>query len=307
VDLQSLSLGERIAAGSGAAFFLFQFLSWLETLTAWQLFDIVDVLLALLALVAVALPLAKAAGAELPIRPSNKAILTRIGVIVLTVTVAFFLEGADRGVGIFLSLLAAVGILYGAVTTPGDEAPPRRRDRPRRPRVESDFEEPPPGMERWRESGLYGDTEQGDSPELAEPGSARVRPSTRDPVAADEPMPPPEQPLRRPVGEGFEQRPRAKEGQLGRGDREGGTRKDAPSHGGTNGFAIAALVLGITWLWWLGSVLALVFGYLAKAQIEQSGGTQGGRGIAIAGIVLGWVGVGVLALILVGVASVPFS
>jgi hypothetical protein len=45
-------------------------------------------------------------------------------------------------------------------------------------------------------------------------------------------------------------------------------------------------------------VLALVFGYVAKSQIEHSDGFQGGRGMAIAGIVLGWVGVGVLVVLL---------
>ena len=65
----------------------------------------------------------------------------------------------------------------------------------------------------------------------------------------------------------------------------------------TNGFAVASLVLGIVWMYWLGSILALVFGYVAKGQIDNSGGTQSGRGMAIAGIVLGWVGIGVLVLI----------
>jgi hypothetical protein len=63
-----------------------------------------------------------------------------------------------------------------------------------------------------------------------------------------------------------------------------------------NGYAIASLVLGILWVFWVGSVLALVFGYIAKAQIEQSRGAQSGRGMAIGGIVLGWVGVGFLLL-----------
>lgn len=75
---------------------------------------------------------------------------------------------------------------------------------------------------------------------------------------------------------------------------------------GTNGFAVASLVLGILWIFWLGSVLALVFGYIAKSQINASGGTQGGRGLAIAGIVLGWVGIGMLALVLL-FGDVTFS
>ncbi len=74
----------------------------------------------------------------------------------------------------------------------------------------------------------------------------------------------------------------------------------------TNGLAVAALVLGILWLWWVGSVLALIFGYVSKKQIDESGATQGGRGMAVAGIVLGWIGVGTLTLILVIAAlSVP--
>lgn len=66
--------------------------------------------------------------------------------------------------------------------------------------------------------------------------------------------------------------------------------------------AIASMVLGILWLWWIGSILALIFGYVGKNQIDQSGGRQDGRGMAIAGIVLGWIGIGFLLLgILVGI------
>ncbi len=70
----------------------------------------------------------------------------------------------------------------------------------------------------------------------------------------------------------------------------------------TNGMAIASLVLGCLWLWWLGSILALVFGYIALGQIKQR--RESGRGMAIAGIVLGWAGVatGVLAGILIVIA-----
>ena len=51
-----------------------------------------------------------------------------------------------------------------------------------------------------------------------------------------------------------------------------------PATASTNGFAVAALVLGI-----LGPVacvawiLALVFGYVGKSQIDASGGRQSGR------------------------------
>ena len=64
----------------------------------------------------------------------------------------------------------------------------------------------------------------------------------------------------------------------------------------TNGLAIASMVLGILWIYWIGSILALIFGYVARSQIRERG--DSGDGMAIAGIVLGWVGLGILGLIL---------
>ena len=63
-----------------------------------------------------------------------------------------------------------------------------------------------------------------------------------------------------------------------------------------NGMAIASMVLGILWLYWVGSILALIFGYVGKNQIDRYPQQYTGRGMAIAGIVLGWIGVGVLVL-----------
>jgi hypothetical protein len=77
----------------------------------------------------------------------------------------------------------------------------------------------------------------------------------------------------------------------------GGSAASAP--GKYNGFAIASMVLGILWIYWIGSVLALVFGYVALKQIKDSDNTQQGKGMAIAGIVLGWIGVATVVLILV--------
>ena len=68
-----------------------------------------------------------------------------------------------------------------------------------------------------------------------------------------------------------------------------------------NGLAIASLVLGIFWLWGLGSIAAIVLGIVAMRQIERSSDTQKGKGMAIGGIVLGAVGVLMIAfLVLVG-------
>jgi hypothetical protein len=65
--------------------------------------------------------------------------------------------------------------------------------------------------------------------------------------------------------------------------------------------AVASMVLGILWIYWIGSVLALVFGYIARSQIRQSG--EGGSGLAVAGIVLGWVGLGILLIPLLVLAA----
>jgi hypothetical protein len=61
-----------------------------------------------------------------------------------------------------------------------------------------------------------------------------------------------------------------------------------------NRLAIASLVFGILWLFWLGSILALIFGYLARKQIRERG--EGGENLALAGIVLGWVGIVLLLM-----------
>jgi hypothetical protein len=57
------------------------------------------------------------------------------------------------------------------------------------------------------------------------------------------------------------------------------------------------LVLGIAGAYGVTAILALIFGYRARREIDESNGQQTGRGLAVAGIVLGWVGIG---LFLVG-------
>jgi hypothetical protein len=78
-------------------------------------------------------------------------------------------------------------------------------------------------------------------------------------------------------------------------------------HERTNGLAIASMVLGIIWIYWIGSILAVIFGHVALSQIKKSEGMQRGRGMAIAGLVLGYVGVATLVLVLVLAASVTNS
>ena len=70
----------------------------------------------------------------------------------------------------------------------------------------------------------------------------------------------------------------------------------------TNGLAVASLVLSIVWLAGVGSILAIVFGVVARRQIRESKGAQGGEGVALAGFVigiLGVIGLGAVVLLLV--------
>ena len=66
----------------------------------------------------------------------------------------------------------------------------------------------------------------------------------------------------------------------------------------TNGLAVASLVAGFLWLGWFGSILAVIFGHIAIGQIKRSGGRESGTGLAIGGLVLGYMGVATLLLVL---------
>jgi len=69
----------------------------------------------------------------------------------------------------------------------------------------------------------------------------------------------------------------------------------------TSGMAIASLVMGIagwTVLPLIGSVLAIIFGYMARNEIRQRPDELEGDGLALAGLVLGWIAVGLSVLLL---------
>lgn len=58
----------------------------------------------------------------------------------------------------------------------------------------------------------------------------------------------------------------------------------------TNGMAVASLVCSLVWLAGVGSILAIIFGFVARGQIKRSEGSVQGNGLAIAGIIIGFVG-----------------
>ena len=64
-----------------------------------------------------------------------------------------------------------------------------------------------------------------------------------------------------------------------------------PSRGkpGVNALAVVSLVAGIVWIFGLGSLIAVICGAIALIQVAKS--DQGGKGLAIAGLALGVVGI----------------
>lgn len=74
----------------------------------------------------------------------------------------------------------------------------------------------------------------------------------------------------------------------------------------TNGFAIAALVCPIV-VCGIGSILGIVFGHVARRQIKRTG--EGGSGLALAGLIIGYVtlGLAVAAIVAIAVLASTFD
>jgi hypothetical protein len=72
----------------------------------------------------------------------------------------------------------------------------------------------------------------------------------------------------------------------------------APGPSSTNGLAVTSLVLGVSFivLSVIASIPAAILGHVALGQIRRSQGRQGGRALAIAGLVLGYFGIGIFGL-----------
>jgi hypothetical protein len=68
-----------------------------------------------------------------------------------------------------------------------------------------------------------------------------------------------------------------------------------PQSASTNGMAVASLVCSLFgWLCIVGPLLGLIFGFVALHQIKQTG--QRGRGMALAGVIIG----GILVALMIG-------
>ena len=68
-----------------------------------------------------------------------------------------------------------------------------------------------------------------------------------------------------------------------------------------NQFAMASMVTSISLVFFIGSILGVIFGHLAMQQIAESEGREVGRGNAMIGLIVGYAGLacGLLALLVV--------
>lgn len=143
---------------------------------------------------------------------------------------------------------------------------------------------------RWHDGSTWTDFVTDDGPASQDPLGAPVAPPTGQPawsaVPFESDVPPP---------------PPSPYGQPGPYPAYGGGPGYLPQQKGTNGFAVASLVLGIIWCYFVGSILAVIFGHIAISQIGSDGGQ--GKGLAIAGLVLGYIGIAIGAVVIVVAAT----
>jgi hypothetical protein len=70
----------------------------------------------------------------------------------------------------------------------------------------------------------------------------------------------------------------------------------------TNPLAIVSLIASIVGFVWilpfLGNLAGVITGHIALKQIKQSG--EAGRGMALAGVIVGWVGLAIVVLVGLG-------
>jgi hypothetical protein len=144
VDTSKLSVGDQIAAVSGVVLLISLFLPWYgievniaglgggsATASAWEALDLIDILLFLAALVAIGVPVAKATGTLPAEVPGPLLVVVAGGLAVLLVLFRIVdlptpdLGGGidfSRKWGIFLGLIAAIGVAYGGWRA-NEEAP----------------------------------------------------------------------------------------------------------------------------------------------------------------------------------------
>jgi hypothetical protein len=78
-------------------------------------------------------------------------------------------------------------------------------------------------------------------------------------------------------------------------------------HRSTNGLSVASLVCSIAgivpFFFGVTCILGIIFGFVSRGQIKRSRGAQGGEGLALAGIIIGFCLIGLFILVISLVAA----
>jgi hypothetical protein len=78
-----------------------------------------------------------------------------------------------------------------------------------------------------------------------------------------------------------------------------------PVNPGTSGKAIASLICGLLFFLLPSAIVAVIMGHLSLSDIRRSAGRLGGRGMAIAGLVLGYAGLSFIPILIIAAIAIP--
>ena len=73
----------------------------------------------------------------------------------------------------------------------------------------------------------------------------------------------------------------------------------------TDGKAIASLILGFFFFFLPAAIVAVILGHLSLSEIRKSAGRLKGEGLAIGGLVLGYMGLAVIPILIIAAIAIP--
>jgi branched-subunit amino acid transport protein len=79
----------------------------------------------------------------------------------------------------------------------------------------------------------------------------------------------------------------------------------APSESHTSGKAVASLICGIFFFVLPAAIVAIILGHLSYSEIARSLGRIRGKGIALAGLILGYLGISFVPILIIAAIAIP--
>jgi hypothetical protein len=128
VDMSRTSQGQMVAGAGGVLLIIALFLHWAGGQSAWNGFTVMHIVMLLIGIAAIAWAVLPATGAAVRVPPSAATLLTALGVAVFGFAAGWELE-ISGDIGVWLAILGALGIGYGAylgshTTVPARPQPP---------------------------------------------------------------------------------------------------------------------------------------------------------------------------------------